>query len=121
MGMKKIKLHEIGNEEDFNWYIFDKEQIVFNILNKILLMDFDIDLKLYREDVGGEINIEKYVDIHEHEGNNKLRIDLFYGKSKIYFTLICSSDLRLKFNESLFKYANMPKPIKIKKKSNKMK
>lgn len=120
--MKKIKLHEIGNEENFNWYLFDKKQGVFDILNKIFIMDFNLDLNLYRDDLDkkGKINVEKYVDIHEHEGNSQLRIDLFYGKNKIYLTLICSHELRLKFNESLFKYANMPKPIKIKKRSKEM-
>jgi hypothetical protein len=121
--MRKIKLYEIGNEENFNWYIFDKKQEVFDILNKIFIMDFNLDLNPYREDLdkNGKINIEKYTDIHESEGNSKLRTDLFYGKNKIYFTLICSPNLRLKFNESLFKYVNMSKPIKIKKKPNKAK
>jgi len=115
--MKKIKLYAIGNEDNFSYYLFDKKQNVFEILNKIFLVDFNIDWKLYRDDLDkkGKINIEKYVDIHESNGYDKLRIDLFYGKDKIYLTMICSPDLRIKFNESLFKYVTIPEPIKIKK------
>jgi hypothetical protein len=115
--MVKIKLYAIGNEEDFNYYIFDKKQEVFDILNKIFLIDFGIDWGLSHCDLGKnkKVNIEKYTDIHESDKNSELRIDLFYGKNKIYFTLICPLNLRMKFNESLFKYAVMPKPIKIKK------
>ncbi len=116
--MTKIKLYGTGNEGDFNYYIFDKKQEVFNILNKIFLMDFNLKRGLTHcnySDERKKVNIEKYSDIHESDKNNELRVDLFYGKNKIYITLICSQDLRIKFNEFLFKYAVMSNPIKIKK------
>lgn len=117
--MKKIILHEIGNDENFNYYVFDKKQEVFDILTKIFIRDFDVH---WNEEIYNK-KINRKTDVHESDGDiyDKVRIDLFYGKNKMYFTLICSELLRLKFNEALFKYAKMPKPKKIKKKEFKRK
>ena len=115
--MNKFKLYSIGNEGNFSYYVLDKKQEVFNILKKIFLLDFNIDWSLCHCDSeeNKKINIEKYTDIHEGDGDEKVQIDIFYGKNRMYLTLICPSRFKIKFNEALFKYVEMPKPIKIKK------
>lgn len=111
--MKKIILHSIGNQDNFNYYIFDKKQNVMEILSKILFDIFEAE-PLY---IPGKkkINIEKFTDVH-HGDFGKIRLDIFYGNKKMFVSIHCSENLRLKFNEELFKIAEMPKPIKIKKK-----
>jgi hypothetical protein len=111
MKNKKIVLHSIGNNENFNFYVFDKKQEVFDILNKIFFMDFDVNWSYDKK-------IHENVDLHESvtDFGDKIRIDIFLGDKKMFLTINCSDKLRLKFNESLFKYIEMPKPIKIKKK-----
>lgn len=114
MKNKKIILHEIGNRDNFNYYVFDKKQWVMEILDKILWEIFEIEL-LY---IPGKkkVNIEKFTDDHHNDYGKKGRLDIFYGKNKMYVTIICPEESRLKFNEELGKISIMPKPKKIKKK-----
>ena len=113
---KKINLYSIGNDGTFNHYLFDKKQFVIESLSAILYKISKINLlEAYLLDKK-KINIEKYVDVHESDSGKGLAIDIFYGNKKMYFTIICSQKLRLKFNEELFKIAKMPKSIKINKK-----
>ena len=117
--MKKIKLHAIGNSGNYNYYIFDKKQEVLDILNKIFAMDFDLNLITNYDNVAKNKkmnDVKRRTDTHFSDYNEKIRVDFFYGKKKIYLTLVCSENIRLKFNESLFKYFTVLKPIKIKKK-----
>jgi hypothetical protein len=113
---KKITLHAIGNDENFNYYIFDKKQNVMELLSKILWKIFGID-PLSEDSISKKkINIEKFTDIHFSDSSNKGRLDIFYGNKKMFLSLHCSEKLRLKFNEELSKIAIMPKPKKIKSK-----
>ena len=114
---KTIILHSIGNERDFNYYIFDKKQVVAEILSKLFYKNLTIEWRLYDIDTNKKINIEKYKDVHQAEGSisNKSRVDIFYGNKKMFIVVYCSEKLRLKFNEELFKIVKMPKPIKIKR------
>ena len=121
--MKEIKLYGIGNEENFNYYIFDKKQKVAEwlsmILHEILGIYFEFD---NLENKKGQktlkkINIEKYKDYHESINSDKgKRVDIFYGNKKMFITLICSKSERLKFNEKLFETAEMLEVKKIKRK-----
>jgi hypothetical protein len=121
--MTKIKLHEMGNAGNFNWYVFDKEQQVAEYLAMILgtifntIWEFDsLEKSKNGEYLSKKINIEKYKDYHETIGSNKKgRLDVFYGDKKMFITINCSQKERLKFNEELFKIAEMPKPTKTKK------
>ena len=115
---KKLILRSIGNEGDFNYYIFDKKQEVIEKLSEILSRVFGIDIYLYEEykDKKGKwksrkINFEKIKD--EHNGLQG-GADLFFGDKKIFLTLVCPNKDRLKFNDELFKFFNMPKPEKFK-------
>ena len=118
---KKLMLHSIGNERDFNYYIFDKKQEVIEKLSEILSKVLKIKLCLeegYEDKKDNleyrKINFEKIKDEHDEiQGYNvNIRADLFLGDKKIFLTIICSSKDRLKFNGELFKFFNMPKPKK---------
>ena len=118
---KKMTLCSIGNIENFSYYIFYKKQEVIEKLSKILSGALGADIYLYEEykDKKGEwkqikINFEKIKD--KHNGlpgyDVNIRADLFFGDKKIFLTLVCPAKDRLKFNEGLFKFFNMPKPTK---------
>jgi hypothetical protein len=115
--MKNIKLYSIGNEKNYNYYIFDKKNYVIEILEKIL--NRTTDLKLYLHEVDKnynqrKINFEKTKEHHSHIINlkNKTRLDIFYGTKKIFLILHCTLSTRKKFNEELEKISYMPKPSK---------
>jgi len=126
--MKKIKLYGIGNQEDFNYYILDKKQEVAEKIAEILKQVLNLDLKFVKEYknkklgvwIFKKINIEKNKDIHNSVnkmGHNE-RIDIFYGDKKMFITLYCSKEKRLKFNEDLFKIVYMPKSKKLTDRKN---
>lgn len=119
--MKKVKLYGIGNEGNFNYYEFDKNKEVHKILRGIFLKEFDIDWPLKRERFGDndkkeimKVDILKNKDMHETMSKEGVRIDIFYGDKKMFLTIHCSPELRLKFNEGLFNIAIMLKPKKFK-------
>ena len=119
--MKKIILHEIGNQGNFNYYVFDKKQSVAESLSIVFYRIFEIDWEFWELDTKipqeKKINITKFTDIHQSlTRKNDLIVDVFYGNKKIYITIICPENLRLKFNEELGKISVMPKPKKIKPK-----
>jgi len=118
---KNLKLYSIGNDGNFNYYIFDKRQNVMESLSKIFFSILKLGWDLYEEyeDENGKwIHKKRYIKNYKdfHERINKIgfenRIDIFYGDKKMFITLHCSNNLRLKFNEELFKLFDMPKPKK---------
>lgn len=111
--MTKIKLYSIGNEDNFNYYEFDKKQKVAEYLAMILSRVFGVYLEFDNPENNKKVNIEKYKDYHESvSSHEKIRIDIFYGDKKMFFTINCSEKDRLRFNEELFKIAEMPKSNK---------
>ena len=122
--VKKLILHSIGNSGKYNYYIFDKKQNALEILNKIFAMDFDLHLITNYDNLrkNKKMNdVKRRIDVHFSDSCEGIRTDFFYGKKKMHLTLICSENLRLKFNKSLFKHFTMlkSKKIKLKRKSKK--
>lgn len=138
--MRKIKLHAIGNDEDFNYYLFDKKNEVIVILNKLFkkILKLGLNFSESYEDKKGNLkererNFEKEKDSHEGisiigrpmniitrkrlHGKSE-RIDIFYGDKKIFVAIHCPQKLRLKFNEELEKISTMPEPKFSKKLKN---
>ena len=117
--MKKIKLYGVGNEEDFNYYEFDKMQRVAEKIATIVKKIFNINWEFYEgyenkkgDWINKKINIEKFKDLHDNFGGKNSRIDIFYGDKKMFIIIHCSKKDRLKFNEELFKISIMPEPKK---------
>lgn len=117
--VNKIKVYEIGNYGDFNYYVFDKKQKVAEQLNNILGEILKLDMLDLCPQNNKKINIEKYTDLHKSDLWKNSKLNVFYGGKKMFMVLHCSQKLRLKFNEALFKVAVMPKYKEIKKKRKK--
>jgi hypothetical protein len=116
---EKIKLHAVGNDKDFSYYVFNKSKKVHGILRGLFLGAFDIDWPLVEERFADndkeeilKVNIEEKKDFHEKIGGLKMgksaRIDVFYGDKKMFVTINCNSELRREFNRKLEKVAEMP-------------
>jgi hypothetical protein len=126
--MTKIKLYGIGNDGDFNFYIFDKKQEVAKIISNLFKEIFNITWSFTKEEedekgewIAEKINIEQKKDVHQRLTRTSpreppVRIDIFYGDKKMFVSVHCKEKERLTFNKALIKVAEMPKSIKIKEK-----
>ena len=125
--MKKIKLYSIGNEKNYNYYVFDKTNNVVEVLSQILGKVFLLNWYLYYEPIRKKDykwmkqkkNFDKMKEGHENisgYGKGNSRVDVFYGKKKMSIIVHCSTSLREKFNEELGKVSYMPKVKKTEKK-----
>lgn len=118
--MKTIKLYAVGNENNYNYYIFDKKQKVIELLAKIFEETLEITWPLYKEPLDNsnekrkKINFEKYKDFHEKKQGiqKRVRADIFYGDKRIFLVLHCSQKLRNKFNKKLEQISKIIKPKK---------
>lgn len=121
--LKKFEIDSIGNDGDFNFYVFNKKQNIIEKLSKIIYEVFEVNSEL--EKIYNEKNkiyerkknwIKYYKDEHKSidDGGENFRIDIFFGDKKMFLTIHCSQKLRLKFNEILFKISFMSKGKKFK-------
>ena len=121
--MPKIKICATGNSGKFNYFIVEKNKDFFIILSKILWQGFGIqgDSIVYESYVAKnekyitkKKNITNFVDKYEKFKNEKARVDIFYGKDKIFFSIYTSLSMRKKFLKFLEANASWKKVQKIK-------
>jgi hypothetical protein len=114
----KPKIYATGNETlkgEFNisHYIFEKDNAFLDWLSKLLMEVFEIQdgeqqakFIIKKKDTDEEEGVEdeiyikeikKMIDLHEKYENKGQRIDVFYGKNRIYVTLRKSREIRKKF------------------------
>jgi hypothetical protein len=114
----KTKIYASGNENikgDFNvsYYILEKDKDFLDWLEKLALSlgvknteRIKFVVKHSNDGLNDELyakEIYKMIDVHEHYENGKDRIDLFYGKERIYLTLRKTKDARKKVANLLLK------------------
>lgn len=114
--MKKQKILGLGNHGTFNWILVKKDSNFFEWLNKVLTESFgqispDISfydlIKKNEKMVTKKKKIDDYTDIHEHyDAEDDARIDLFYGKNKIFLTIMTSLENRSAFMKNLELYSD---------------
>ena len=122
--MTKPKIYATGNEtikgeNNISYYIFEKDNSFLDWLAKLLLEVFEIEnaeqqvkfiIKREEDEEGNYLgdkfylkNIKKMIDLHEKYFNKGERIDIFYGKNRVYVTLRKSRNIREKFSEFVLK------------------
>ncbi len=122
--MVKPKIYATGNETlkgEFNisYYIFEKDNSFLDWLSKLLVEVFEIQngeqqakFIIKRKDteegdwIEDEIyikEISKMIDLHEKYQNKGERVDIFYGKNRVYVTLKKSKEIRKKFTNFIKK------------------
>jgi len=104
--MKKLILHSIGNNGNYNFYVFDKKKSVVENLSTLFSDIFEINwnFEINYKKINRRTDLNECVsDVHDR------RIYIFYGDKKMFVTIICSEKSRLKFNDALLKYFTMPK------------
>jgi hypothetical protein len=122
--MSKPKIYASGNETlkgEFNvsYYIFQKDESFLDWLAKLLIEVIEIEDGEWQakfiidreEDAQGGLvekgiyqkNVNKMVDVHEKYFNKGQRVDVFYGKERVYVTLRKSREIRKKFAQFVLK------------------
>jgi hypothetical protein len=108
--VKKVKILGIGNQGKFNYLIFEKNLDFFEFLDSVLWKAFEIqDDSIIRKEyinkkdkfVRQKKNITHFIDKYERFQNKKARIEIFYGKKKIFMSVYTSSPNRRKFMKIL--------------------
>ena len=123
--MKKLKICGMGNEDKFNYLILDKNPSFFDILSSLLYKAFEIgddsivyDEYMNKNDdfVRRKKNINNFVDKYERFKNKQARVEIFYGKRKIFISVYTSLEKRKKFLDLLEDVSIWKKPEKLSKK-----
>ena len=123
MKSSKIKLYGLGNEDNFSYYTFEKTKKAHKVLESLFKKIFDINWSLIKEVIYGDkektklikVDISKNADFHEkiQEGlSHKIeenRIDVFYGKDKMFLVIHCPISKRKEFNKKIKNKVIMPK------------
>lgn len=120
----KPKIYATGNEtikgeHNISYYVFEKDNSFLDWLSKLLVEVLEITdgeqqakFIIKRKDtkegdwVEDEIyikNIKKMVDLHEKYENKGERVDVFYGKERVYVTLRKSREIRKKLSKFIQK------------------
>jgi len=117
---KKIIMYGIGNQNKFSYYIFEKSQKSFETLAKLFCKLLGSSWDIYTEEHHGrntskKIFVKNLIDKHDttYTASGKNRLDLFYGKNKMFISIHCPEKKRIEINEALRKITKMPKPKKI--------
>ena len=119
MKKKKIMMHSIGNRDKFSYYSFEKTQEAFEALAELFGKALEANWELFYDDCDDNYNpkkifVKKLIDVHNaYPGKN--RLDVFYGKNKIFVMAHSTDKVRVNINEELGKITKMPKEKKLKK------
>lgn len=119
--MKKIKLYAIGNDGNFNYYVFEKTEYAQKLLGDVLGNCFKIYWPIIDENYDFEKeklrkknnSVEKkkdFLEVLSHYRNTKkgVRAEVFLGDKKMYLVIHCSLRDRKKFNEAIDVFTKMP-------------
>lgn len=128
--MIKAKLCGIGDDKDFNlnYIIIEKDKNLFKWLSNFFknMSSSYSETYDYHDKKGRYITRKKqlkdYIDVHENKWfmNKNTRIDIFYGKDKVFITFInLKEKYRKKLINNLNKTAVWKKIKKIKYKGGK--
>jgi hypothetical protein len=114
--MSKPKIYATGNENipkdsNVSYYIIEKDEKFLiwleRLLREILELDDSHNTAKFVEDNYEKIiytkDIKNMTDIHEKYENKGDRVDVFYGKNRVYMTFRKSKETRKKFARFVYK------------------
>ena len=114
--MKKLKLLGIKKSENYNYYIFPKEQKFFEIVRAILkdigypVIEWKgygrpVDKKFREPIFSKEEKIEEYVDKMQNFGfKGKEHIEIIFGKDKVFLMIHTKKDKQQRFSKIIDKF-----------------
>jgi len=108
--IKKTMIFAIGNHGNTNYLIIEKRKGFLEFINRLFAnIDPEINMDYYLTNYQKgnvkekKINPLKYTDHHESRQSSKVRLDIFYGKKKIFLTIQTSEIVRSKIMNNLEK------------------
>jgi len=112
--IKKMTILGMGNQDKYSYFIVKKEKGFLEWVSKIYSgtgTSVSDDVFLYEVDTPDGIvtrkkrDIMKLIDIHQaYSTEESGRLDVFYGKNKVFLTLYASLDIRKRFIKHLESY-----------------
>lgn len=107
----KTKIVGMGNEEDINFIIVYKNKYFFEWLAEFMLKSFGMsnynvigESECRRGDwIDKKKQIKNFTDRHEIYKNKNARVDVFYGKRKVFIMINTPLKNKKKFGEVLGK------------------
>lgn len=114
--IKKTIIFGIGNHENVNYLIVEKRKDFLEFINRLFAsIDNKINMEYYLTDYTKgkiketKINVLKYTDYHESRQSSKIKLDIFYGKRRIFLTIQTSESTRSKLMNKLEDLATFTK------------
>ena len=114
--IKKTIIFGIGNHENVNYLIVEKRKDFLEFINRLFAsIDNKINMEYYLTDYTKgkiketKINELKYTDYHESRQSSKIKLDIFYGKRRIFLTIQTSESTRSKLMNKLEDLATFTK------------
>ncbi len=112
--MRKLKLFGLTKSKTFNYYCLEKRQEFFGYFRKFLVnlgfgesYEFGRTKDKYSEhDETKEDKIENYVDDHVPIQGKEDRIDVIFGKSRIFLIIFTKSNKQNKIFQELKKFCS---------------
>lgn len=107
----KLKLYGVGNQGKFNHLIIQKKQESFDLLRAIMkplgIIPYGLDYDEYTNKKGipkiRKKKISKMIDVYSKFEGKKSRVEIFFGKNKIFISLFTSFKKREKMMDVLQK------------------
>lgn len=107
----KIKLCGVGNQGKFNHFIIQKKQESFELLRMIMkpleIIPYGLDYDEYTNKKGipkiRKYKINKMIDKYAKFESKKARVEIFFGKNKIFVSIFTSFKNREKIMDVIQK------------------
>ena len=113
--MNKIKILGVSKEDTHSYYLIEKKQSFFQGFRKFLLdLGFENNVLIYgfgrpsdkegEPNESKEDNIEDYVDKQFYFGNQEYKVDVIFGKNKVFMIINSKSDKQEEISQSIQKF-----------------
>jgi len=111
--MEKVKILGVGNKEKLNFILVKKNKYFFEWLAMVFYNSFEgmpnVEYKEYTDKNDNFIRekkkISKWIDKHETYDMDESRVEIFYGKEKVFIVIYTSLKNRRKLMKYLDKYS----------------
>jgi len=115
--MGKLIITATGDIDNHTYVIFNKKREFFEIFSNILLEVSKLEPLRTRYSFSSEEtildkDIKAYVDVYERINIGKAKLELSYGKNKVFLSINAPLNLRNKIMKSIQNHSNFKTKIK---------
>jgi hypothetical protein len=115
--MRKLTLCGIGNTGNYNHIIVRYRPNFFIWLDTIVSaagFPTDSDMRYYHGITGRQrIFTDRHMSYYDEGAKDGIKMDLFFGKKKVFIVLLCNQEKRHMFTKSLMQHTISARPKRI--------